>query len=54
MINFTIGFGLGMFLIGMITIFIPQHIRGVHIWLVKENHGQYNSKTRDFELKECK
>jgi len=33
---------------------IPLQLTSVQHEIVKQNHGYYDSKTRDFKLKECK
>lgn len=52
--NFWYGFITGLAFVTVIAYIIPMHIVPVQHELVKLNHGYFDSKTKDFKLKECK
>ena len=52
--NFYFGFFLGMSLIVLIGYIMPLRIIPVQNELVKKGYGYYDSKTKEFKLRECR
>lgn len=52
--NFYFGFFLGMSLIVLIGYVMPLRIIPVQNELVKQGHGYYDSRTKEFKLRECR